>query len=83
MEDVIPLLKEEALLSILIEQSPTLIIKVETAEVREIEEEEGSGSTLRKDDNEGGDADNDDRIEDSPKNILSRKHNPGPKQVLI
>lgn len=75
VEDVILLAIKEALCSIPEEQSSTLKIEgvlgdlepeIETVEVREAEEEEGSSSTLEKDDNEGKDDDYEDQVENSP-----------------
>lgn len=38
---------------------------MEKAEVREVEQEEGSNSTLEKDDNEGDDADDEIQVDDA------------------
>lgn len=40
--------------------------QVETAEISELEEEEGSSSTLGKDDREGNDADNENQANNAP-----------------
>lgn len=74
VEDVIPVLAEETIPSIPEEQSQTLIIEgelgnlaheVETIEILEVEEEEGS-SLPGKDDNEGEDVDDKDQVDNAP-----------------
>lgn len=50
-----------------------LALKVETAKVREVEEEKGSSFTLEKDDNEGEDADDEDQMNILLKYTLSNK----------
>lgn len=76
MEYVIPLAAEEALSSIPENQSPTLMMEGvlnnlaldrEIVAIPEVEEEERSSSMPGKDENEGGDADDEDQTKNSPK----------------
>lgn len=74
MQDVVTLAAKEPLPNIRKEQSPTLIIegvlgdltpKVENADIRGIEEEEGWSSTPGNDDHEGDDVDDENQIDDA------------------